>query len=99
MGRLGASRGASLVSPQGRDSRTRYEVLAKYQSARAELASPCHGGIGMTLLLVRPVTGRKHQIRAHFASVGRPLAGDSLYNRALLKEASWCPRVSQHCYR
>ncbi len=32
-----------------------------------------------TLILVKLHTGRTHQIRVHFASIGHPLAGDSLY--------------------
>lgn len=32
-----------------------------------------------TLLLVKLHTGRTHQIRVHFKSIGHPLAGDSLY--------------------
>ncbi len=32
-----------------------------------------------SLLLVRIKTGRKHQIRCHLASIGHPVAGDSLY--------------------
>ncbi|HKT39339.1 MAG TPA: pseudouridine synthase, partial [Ktedonobacterales bacterium] len=54
-----------IVSPAGKQARTRFHVLA----ART----------GFSLALVEPLTGRTHQIRAHLAFHGAPLAGDMTY--------------------
>ena len=44
---------------------TRYRVLAR--------------GSGCSLVVAYPLTGRTHQLRVHFASLGHPIAGDDLY--------------------
>jgi len=48
-----------------REATTRYKVLKKIEN--------------YTLIEAVPETGRKHQIRAHFAYSGHPIAGDKLY--------------------
>jgi 23S rRNA pseudouridine1911/1915/1917 synthase len=51
----------------GREAVTDYEVVAVYP--------------GATLVAAYPRTGRTHQIRVHFASVGHPIVGDLVYGR------------------
>jgi 23S rRNA pseudouridine1911/1915/1917 synthase len=36
---------------------------------------------GLSLVRVRPRTGRTHQIRVHFSHIGHPLLGDDLYGQ------------------
>ena len=37
---------------------------------------------GHSLVLASPITGRTHQLRVHFASIGHPITGDDLYGTA-----------------
>jgi 23S rRNA pseudouridine1911/1915/1917 synthase len=54
-----------IIRPTGKQAATRYRVLGSRG--------------GFALVLVEPLTGRTHQIRAHLASLGAPLAGDATY--------------------
>jgi 23S rRNA pseudouridine1911/1915/1917 synthase len=53
------------VDPEGKASKTRYQVLATWENS--------------CLLGIRLYTGRQHQIRVHMAHIGHPLCGDELY--------------------
>jgi 23S rRNA pseudouridine1911/1915/1917 synthase len=49
-----------------------------------------------TLLEIKPVTGRTHQIRVHMAAAGHPIVGDPIYGRR--KEPGEYPRLFLHAH-
>jgi 23S rRNA pseudouridine1911/1915/1917 synthase len=47
---------------------------------------------GATLVRVRLETGRRNQIRVHFAEAGHPVLGDPRYRPELAKHPQWSAR-------
>jgi 23S rRNA pseudouridine1911/1915/1917 synthase len=101
-GRLEPPEGV-IDAPIGRDVRHR-QRMAVVEGGRAAsttyrvrryLAPRESGQSGCSLVDIRPLTGRTHQIRVHFAAIGHPVVGDRVYGRAsaLLK------RQFLHAYR
>ena len=73
--------GGGGARPDGVRAVTHYEVLGTED--------------GLSLLRLRPETGRTHQLRVHMASIGCPLAGDWLYGR---EDPDLIPRPALHAY-
>ena len=59
------------VSTAGREARTRYQVVARFERP-----------VSVTLVACRLETGRTHQVRVHLAAIGHPLVGDGGYGGA-----------------
>jgi 23S rRNA pseudouridine1911/1915/1917 synthase len=69
-----------IEAPVGRDPRDRQRmaVVAGGRAAVTEYES-LGGGAGYSLVALHPLTGRTHQLRAHLAYLGLPIAGDLRY--------------------
>lgn len=72
------------VVPDGRGlpASTRYETLARTEAH--------------ALVAAEPRTGRMHQIRAHFAALGFPVAGDERYGPRTSSPGARAPRLMLH---
>lgn len=70
IGRSQARRTRMAVRSSGREARTGYEVLERFENR------------GVSLLRCRLETGRTHQIRVHCAAIGHPVVGDAEYGGA-----------------
>jgi 23S rRNA pseudouridine1911/1915/1917 synthase len=70
----------SVKTKKPRDAETYYSIQKEYEE--------------FSLLEIKPLTGRTHQIRVHLAASGHPLAGDTLYGGRKSKPSF--PRLFLH---
>jgi tRNA pseudouridine32 synthase/23S rRNA pseudouridine746 synthase len=90
--RRGKSRPAQPGEPGSRHSITDYQVLGCWR----------RGDAVVSLLDVRPQTGRHHQIRVHLRAAGVPLLFDPLYGRGRMPpqlDGAPCRRLALHAWR
>jgi len=69
MVRIGKGEQERVVPAEGEDAK---KALTDFQTLD-------EAGHGVSFLAMRPVTGRKHQIRVHCAAIGAPIVGDRKY--------------------
>lgn len=82
--RKSSRRGLDIMEcdPAGQPALTRYRTLTATSAA--------------ALVELRPETGRMHQLRAHLAAIGRPIAGDGKYGGLFRIGATDAPRLMLH---
>lgn len=69
-----------VVHPSGKECITEYIAEKKYNI--------------MTLVKLKLITGRTHQIRVHMKHIGHPIVGDALYGN----KSNLIDRQALHCY-
>jgi len=86
-----------ITKPIIRDPRNRARMTARLAAGRAALTDweAIERFPGFTHLRIKLGTGRTHQIRAHMAALGHPVAGDRLYGA---KASPW-DRYFLHAHR
>lgn len=74
-----------IIDNRGRPSQTLWRCLATDPASHS------------SLLLLRPLTGRTHQLRVHLSAIGHPIWGDALYAPAAIQAR--CERLLLHAWR
>lgn len=92
-----SQKGGKIEWPIGRHphDRQRFSVRTKHPKEAVTVFSVLHEGPDFSVLEIKPITGRTHQIRVHLAAAGHPIIGDRRYGRKDKRGG----RLFLHAYR
>jgi len=85
-----AARERMAIRAGGREAITAWEILEHYPAGAAVAVA--------SLVDCRLKTGRTHQIRVHFASIGHPLLGDEVYGPGFKTKAALLPKSATEAF-
>lgn len=81
----GTTKHSVIATKMVKEAVTEYKLIKILRDSGGELFS---------FVEVYPKTGRTHQIRVHFASIGHAVAGDKMYSRK--NQPDWASRLMLH---
>ncbi|MFH0776881.1 MAG: RluA family pseudouridine synthase [Patescibacteria group bacterium] len=100
-GRLKTTQGR-IEAPLGRDPRDRTRRRVSTAAGAREAITEfevLENFAAATLVQIKLLTGRTHQIRVHFQSLGHPIIGDALYGSKKWNTKLAAPRMFLHAWR
>lgn len=90
-----AHKNSRVEAPIGRKPGHRKVAVSAFGKDAETAFSVVEAGVDIALVEARPLTGRTHQIRAHLAYLGHPVAGDPEFDKGEPKP----PRTMLHAYK
>jgi len=88
LGRIGLKRTTKIIGKKiidKKEAETEYKIVKNFKN--------------FTLLELKPLTGRTHQLRVHLNSIGHPIAGDTIYGFKKQPSLPELNRLFPHAYR
>jgi 23S rRNA pseudouridine1911/1915/1917 synthase len=98
---LGHPTGGEINAPLGRHPVRRKEMAIMFDGGKEAISEVRTLAFNqqLSLVLIRPKTGRTHQIRVHLKHIGCPILGDSVYGSSSTNQTHQAERQMLHAYQ
>lgn len=97
----GHAKEMTIAEPIGRHPEKRKEMAVNYESGKEAITHlrPLKAANGLSLIELKPKTGRTHQLRVHMKHVGMPILGDPVYGSPALNKKYGVDKQLLHAAR